>query len=356
MVPIFIGSVSRFSGKNLIGLGLGMRFQQAGLKVGYFKPIGMAPRKIGDTTTDVDAEFFAEALSLTEPLEQICPVTLTREFMREALGGQATDVKQKIRDAYNKVSADKDVLIIGGIGNLHNGLFVDAPQIDFIRDIGAKAIILDNFEISHDSLDGFLWAKDTLADNLAGVIFNRVSTRTVDFLNQYAVPFLEKKGVRTLGIIPKDPILGAAPVRDLSEILHADVLCCDDQLDELVEHVTIGAMNVESALRHFRMVHNKAVITGGDRSDIQLAALETSTRCLILTGELYPNDLIVGRAQQAKVPILVVRHATADTVERCEHIMGRLSLRNEKKLNRALEIIDTQMDLKGFGEMVGLKL
>jgi hypothetical protein len=115
-------------------------------------------------------------------------------------------------------------------------------------------------------------------------------------------------------------------------------------------------MNVESALRHFRIVHNKAVITGGDRADIQLAALETSTRALILTGELYPNDLIVGRAQQAGVPILVVRSDTAGTVERCDRVMGQLSIRSERKLRRAVEVIDKDVDLKGLAEAVGLKL
>ena len=36
----------------------------------------------------------------------------------------------------------------------------------------------------------------------------------------------------------------------------------------------VGAMSVESALSYFRRKPNKAVITGGDRADIQLAALE----------------------------------------------------------------------------------
>lgn len=49
----------------------------------------------------------------------------------------------------------------------------------------------------------------------------------------------------------------------------------------MVEHLMIGAMDVDSALTYFRRKPNKAVITGGDRPDIQLAALETSTKCTI---------------------------------------------------------------------------
>ena len=43
MIPIFIGSVSPFSGKNLVCLGLGLKFKKDGYKVGYFKPVGFSP-------------------------------------------------------------------------------------------------------------------------------------------------------------------------------------------------------------------------------------------------------------------------------------------------------------------------
>ena len=48
----------------------------------------------------------------------------------------------------------------------------------------------------------------------------------------------------------------------------------------------LGAMGAELALKFFRTKPDKIVITGGDRADIQLAALETDTKCLVLTGNL----------------------------------------------------------------------
>ena len=89
------------------------------------------------------------------------------------------------------------------------------------------------------------------------------------------------------------------------------MLCAGDKLDQLAEHFSIGAMNVDAALRFFRRVPNKAVITGGDRADIQLAALQTSTRCLILTGDLYPNERILTRAEEMGVPVVLVSQDTS---------------------------------------------
>jgi len=74
-------------------------------------------------------------------------------------------------------------------------------------------------------------------------------------------------------------------------------------------------MTAEAALSRFRKQINKAVITGGDRTDIQLAALETSTTCLILTGNLHPSPLIVKQAEEFGVAILLVPLNTIETVE-----------------------------------------
>jgi BioD-like phosphotransacetylase family protein len=117
----------------------------------------------------------------------------------------------------------------------------------------------------------------------------------------------------------------------------------------------IGAMNMDSAIRHFRRMPNKAVITGGDRADIQLAALETSTKCLILTGDLYPNDVILGRAQEKGVPVLVVRSDTLQTVDACDKLFGHLSLNSERKLHRVEEVSETEISFQRIYKAIGLK-
>ena len=52
----------------------------------------------------------------------------------------------------------------------------------------------------------------------------------------------------------------------------------------MVENFLIGTMQVENFLTHFKKHRNSAVIVGGDRSDVQLVALEGDCPCLILTG------------------------------------------------------------------------
>jgi len=113
-------------------------------------------------------------------------------------------------------------------------------------------------------------------------------------------------------------------------------------------------MNVESALSYFRKVSNKAVITGGDRSDIQLAALETPTKCLILTGNQNPSETVIGKAMMARVPILVVREDTLTTVEKMESLVGKVHFRGEKKIERAKELLASHFNYSLLYSKLGL--
>ena len=126
--------------------------------------------------------------------------------------------------------------------------------------------------------------------------------------------------------------------------------------DELVEDFSVGAMNVESALRHFQHVHNKAVVTGGDRADIQLAALETSTRCLILTGGLHPDARILARAQEASVPIILTQEDTLTTIERIERMSGKMRVREPQKIQRAMELGQEHVDFKRLEQRLGIAI
>jgi predicted transcriptional regulator len=60
-------------------------------------------------------------------------------------------------------------------------------------------------------------------------------------------------------------------------------------------------MNADKAIEYFKKSKNKAVIVGGDRPDIILAALETPTACVVLTGGLYPNDILLAKAEEMKI-------------------------------------------------------
>jgi BioD-like phosphotransacetylase family protein len=86
------------------------------------------------------------------------------------------------------------------------------------------------------------------------------------------------------------------------------------------------------------------VIVGGDRADIQIAAIENKARCLILSGGMYPNDVIIGRAEEHGVPILVARDDTYTVAKNVEGMVGTFSIADPRKIDHGLELVDQKVD------------
>jgi BioD-like phosphotransacetylase family protein len=166
--------------------------------------------------------------------------------------------------------------------------------------------------------------------------------------------YLEDQGIPVLGILPEVRSLAAITVAELIEILEAEVLTEHYDSQSLVENLTVGAMTAEAALRRFRKQTNKAVITGGDRTDIQLAALETSTACLVLTGNLRPSPLIVKQAEEFGVPVLLVRPNTMEAIELIEESFGKTRLGQPKKLAQFQDLVKENVNLDRLYQALGL--
>ncbi len=338
MRTLFIGSTVGNSGKTMITIGLAPVLQESGYKVGFFKPLGKQPTMVGGKVVDADAQFLKEALHLAEPLEQICPVVVTQDLLYKALHGDTSDARARIQKAFEAVSAGKDVVLMGGAGTLADGGFLGVPTLSLVKDYKAPVLLVDPY---HDEvcIDCILMAREMLGDALMGVVLNRVTPQALPEVEQIVVPYLASKGIEVLGVVPLDRLLDAVTVRQLVEILQGKVVCGEAALDEFVERFSVGAMDTGAALGYFQRLPNKAVITGGNRADIQLAALETSTRCLVLTGDQMPNQIIIARAREAGVPIVVVSHDTLTTVEKLESVLGRIRIRETPKVRRAQELL-----------------
>jgi len=353
MISLYVGSTSGFTGKTLITMGLGHRFIRDGLKVGYIKPVGILPVKIDDVLTDNDAWRIYRALDLKDPLPDICPVVLTQELEVKSYRRETKGLMPKVVRSYEMVSRDKDVIIIGGYGSIYTGSYLGLQGLDIIRRLDAQVILVVKYEGEYIA-DYVLQAKKDLKDRFLGVILNKVTADLKQSAYEYTMPFLQRKKIDILGIIPHDPLVGSVTVEELNEMLGGKVLCCHDKLTNLVEQFLIGAMQVDKAIEYFKKIRNNAVIVGGDRADIQLSAIESGSVCLILTGELYPSEIILSVAEQKNIPILVVREDTYSIAKKLERLSVRLRLRDTGKVERGMRIVTEHVNFSLLYEKIGI--
>ena len=354
MATLYITASEAYSGKSALCVGLGKRSRRDGYTIGYMKPIFRVARCLGGQRVDEDAAFMKQMFDLKEPTATMAPVCVDDMAFEMAMQGKGKNILQIIETAFADVSREKDIVLLEGANNLMQGFVIGAPPYKVARLLKARELLLVKWNDARD-IDYVLAAQELLGTSLLGVVVNSVPPRQMEFVKDVVVPYLQNKGVKVYGVLPQERILRSISVRELAEAVNGEVLCCEDALEGLVEHLMVGAMRVDSALSHFRRKANKAVITGGDRPDIQLAALETSTKCLILTGNMHPSPIILGRAEELGIPMILVCKDTLTTVEIVERAFYRARFHEPRKLARFEELLEKNFDFEGLYADLGLK-
>jgi hypothetical protein len=341
---LYVVSTESYSGKSAISLALALGFQDKGLSVHYMKPIGASLRRFGDEFIDEDAYFAWQALGIEADWELASPVLLTQEMIEASLSGPVPGLEDKITNALARLSEGQDVIILEALSGLTGGWALGLPVKRVAELTDAKVVAVFAHHLNPD-LDGMVAVHSTCKERLIGMVINGTPPQMVPSLQERLKPFVEFYGLPFYGILARDKVLRSITVAELCEALNGEVLCGHEGLDEMVETYMVGAMSGPAALRHFRRKANKAVITGGDRGDIHLAALETSTRCLILTGNLRPNVRVLGKAAEQGIPLILVRGDTLATIERTEAAIGHVRLSSPKQVARLREAKDEYQPL-----------
>jgi BioD-like phosphotransacetylase family protein len=354
MVGIYVGATSGYSGKNLIAMGLGLKFQKDGLNVGYIKPVGAMPVEKNGKMGDEDAFFVQEVLGLNEDPNLVTPVLVTPDFKARAFAGLTSDLMGDIKRSFETVSKSKDVTIVAGSGSMYSGKYCNVDAVEVVRTLGIHALVIDRFtkELNYDYL---IVLKDALGDQFIGTVLNDIPLDYMQELKNQIVPLLERSGVKVLGVIPRDPLLGAIQVAELAKRLGGRIVTAQHKTDRVVENFLIGSMQVENFMIHFRKNKNTAIIMGGDRSDVQLVALEGECPCLVLTGNIYPNDIILTRAEVKEIPIIVVRDDTFSISKKMNFILSHLKLRDMVKIQQGAQVVANNVDIAYIKEKIGLR-
>jgi BioD-like phosphotransacetylase family protein len=355
MKSLYVTSIERYSGKTAACLGLGKQLVEDGYRVGYLKPLSLQPWRSAGKISDEDATFVKEVLDLPEGPWELSPVVVTTEFLHDYLQGDIQDnLMETVRAAYDAVSKDQDIMLLEGGGSLREGYFLNLATPEVARELSSNVLVVVKYRSEVRVLDDALTARTRLGDLLNGIIINRVPADAASFVSDLAIPFLEERGIAVFGALPEVPRLAALTVGEIIETLGAKILTEQVDRDALVENLTVGAMTQDAALHRFREQTNKAVITGGDRTDIQLAALETSTTCLVLTGNLQPSPLVVKQADSFNVSVLLVPTNTIETVEALEKVFGKTRLGQPTKLAQFQELMQEHIDKQRLYQSLGL--
>ncbi|MDB9494893.1 phosphotransacetylase family protein [Spirulina major CS-329] len=351
---LLIGSTIAHSGKSAVILGLAHQLNQQGIQIGYGKPLGTYLKTEAIAPTDADVQFITEQLALSPAQTKAPLLTLNEASFTQYLQptSEVTNVMHSLSSYVDDIAGD--LVLLEGPGSLSEGRLLNLSLVQMAAQLDLPVLMTALYH-PVTLIDELLDVQEALGDHLMGVVINDIPESDAAVVAEQVAPYLERQGIPVFAQLPRNGLLRSVSVRELATKLEAKVLCRPDRLDLMVESLTIGAMNVNSALEYFRKGRNMAVVTGGDRSELQLAALETSTNCLILTGHSAPQDFILSRAEDLEIPILSVDLDTLTTVEIADQSFGQVRLQEPIKVQCIQELMHAHFDTPRLMQALGLE-
>ena len=306
MGVLYIVSAEEAAGKTAVCAGIAVNLLNEGKTIGYLKPQAAGGKADGDTA-----------------------------FMKHILG---------LEDAVNAPDVIKGrdiVLVESRIGPNVS----DAKEtLGAVKEMKAKVIVVEAYT-GQDSkyIDNYKW----FAGSLLGVVLNKVPVSQIKSVKEKAVARFGAAGIKVLGVIPENRVLMAITIGELADIVKGKILNYPEKSGELVENYMLGAMVVGSGVEYFARKSNKAAIIHQDRPDMQLAALETPTKCLVLSGSSQPPIYnVMQKASSRGVPVIATDTGTSDIVAGIEDAVLKARLCQEKKLSGLGELVKKNLDIK----------
>jgi len=329
------------AGKTTVIMGLAKILSNK--KIGYMKPFGERVVYKKKRVWDYDAAAMTRIFKLDENPEDL---SIGFDHSKLLYMYDAETVKEKVKDSFTRVSDKKDYVFIEGGKDLCYGCSVYLDSFSVANYTDSKVIYVASIADEFSAIDELYHLKNNtnLYNKLAGVIINKVES--LENWQDIYQPVLEKIDIHILGVIPRKKELEITTPALIAEQLFAKVVSGEEWLSNEIENIFIGAMSASAAIKNpLFNKKNKLIITSGDRTDIILASVEHDTSCLLLTNNILPPSNIIEKANQNRVPILLIPWDTYTAAKRVESIKALLNEKDLKKLEIVENLLKEHIDL-----------
>ena len=343
MDKVVIGSMRKSAGKTSTIVGIAGALNK---KMAYLKPFGERMLYRKKRLWDYDSALITQIFGLQED-----PVDMSIGFDHSKLRYMYDEegIQQKLREATAHIGNDKEILFIEGGKDLTYGISIYLDTLSLARYTGSKLFIVVSGE-EDTMLDEILFLKkhvDLAGVHLGGIIVNKV--QNLDEFQNTHLAVIREMGVRVIGVIPYQSELTFYAVDYLVDQLFAKVITGEGGLKRVVKNIIIGAWSANVFLQTpvFKK-ENKLVITGGDRTDMILASLESDTSGIILTNNILPPPNIISKAAERNIPLLMVFSDTYQTAKQIENLEPLLTKDDTDKVELLKELCRKHVDLSAI--------
>jgi BioD-like phosphotransacetylase family protein len=315
MPVLLVSSLRPLVGKTTVSVGLAQRLGQDGYRLGLAR-LATAEQ---DEAAQADARCFA-SLSLSAEKKG-------RPF-----------------------SLEEVAKLVKGAGSSDGGLIVELPvgfsTSEAVQALGGVVVLVER---SADLTVGKVTAlQKEIGQGFVGLVLTAVPQAQATAV----ADTLARKGIPILARLPEDRLLSAPSIGEMAQALQAETLFANGRTEEVIERVTIASISADPGQSYFARFDRQAVVVRYDKPDLQLAALNADSRCLILSGGQMPLSYVSDRAEAEGVPLLITGKDTVAALQALEdlYLKSRFGHQKAERIGQlAAEHLDYDRLLRALG-------
>ncbi|MBW1861411.1 MAG: phosphate acetyltransferase [Deltaproteobacteria bacterium] len=358
---LFITATEARSGKSVICLGVMELLLRNIERVGFFRPfINVDP---ATNKKDNDINLICSYYNLGIPYEEMYAYT-TMEANNLITLGKQEELFDGILNKYKELEQNHDFVLCEGTDfKGSTSAFEFDINAEIANNLGCPVLLVAN---AHDkSVDETLQSIEMSIDSLSDKGCNVVATlvnRTGAENEKEIINRLKRKAWSSKQLIysiPDEKSLGSPTMGEIVEILNAEVLYGEEQLNRHVHSFTVAAMQLRNFLK--RIKYGTLIITSGDRADVIVACLSAVSSMsmpnvsgIMLTGGLKPEETVCKLIEGFSdiVPIISVESDTFPSARIVDNVHAVVSPENTRKITKALEVFEKGVNVEELGEKI----
>ncbi len=352
---IFVAATRQNDGKTIVSLGLLRAMLNRFGKVGYIKPVGQQFHIVDGEEIDKDVVLMRTVYKLEGKLKDMSPIAVPKGFTEEYINHPNKGLlDEKVVGAYNRMSEGKDVVIIEGTGHAGVGSVFEMSNAEVARILKAPVVLVSCGGIGKP-IDEIMMNKamfDAKGVKVVGAIINKIQPEKYDKIAPIVSKGLANQGIEVLGVIPHNVILSSPSMRELLEDTKATLLSGEEDLDNTVNRIVVGAMPPHEVLDY--LGPGTLLITPGNREDIILAAMSgclpgiTKTFCisgLVLTCGITPHKNVMHLIKELPIPVLLLKDDTFAVASRIDNLIVKIRPSATRKIQAIESLVEKYVDV-----------
>jgi len=352
---IFVAATQQNDGKTTVSLGLIAALKKHFDRIGFIKPIGQRYLMEQGYKVDEDSVLIEEVFGIKCNIKDMSPVAIERGFTERFIDKNSDeDYTKLILESYEHIAKDNDLVIIEGTGHAGVGSVFNLSNATVAKLLDTNVMLISSGGVGKP-IDEVMLNKSFLDKegvNLAGVIVNKVLPEKYDKISRLVKKGLEQKELNVFGILPYQKILDIPTMREIKEELKITTLYEGGTLDNPVENVLIGAMNVKDALGFVK--NNSLMIIPGDRDDMMDAVcrvhrgkMKKNVRIagVIVSGGIMPKRGSLKCLERSKIPSLLTKEDTYKIASRVHSMVVKLKPQDTDKIKIIVDMVEKYVDI-----------